>query len=98
MLLEVEKHGETCFKYLQIMEPVSGSQDVSKNDHAGILGNPSVHDGTRMITYVSMYYNICTSHDHGPFSKIPSAQHMQEEYHSYLCHTRQGNKMTKKTV
>ena len=46
--------GETCFKYLQIMEPVPGSQDVSNNNHAGILENPSVH--TRMITNVSMYY------------------------------------------
>ena len=35
--------GEACFKYLQIMEPVPSWQNVSNNDHAGILGNPSVH-------------------------------------------------------
>lgn len=34
--------------------------------------------------YTNMQY-IDDSHDLGPFCKIPSAQHMQEEYHSYLC-------------
>ena len=39
--------------------------------------------------YIKTYIYIQDdSHDLGPFCKIPSAQHMQEEYHSYLCHTR----------